>query len=144
VLACDACMFCCVIGMCSLNFGGLTTLVFVAIALPVARFSKPLMSTLSARQKKMRFRATFGGYLLLIGLLLTWVLRHNSGFAWGVGSMATIVLLALLYADWDKLNDELNSGSSQSNAANHVPDPTSPSVTPPAGAGGAPSVAADH
>jgi hypothetical protein len=27
---------------------------------------------------------------------------------------------------------------------NHVPDPTSPSVTPPAGAGGAPSVAADH
>jgi hypothetical protein len=30
------------------------------------------------------------------------------------------------------------------NAANHVPDPTSPSVTPPAGAGGAPSVATDH
>ena len=29
-------------------------------------------------------------------------------------------------------------------APNHVPDPTSPSVTPPAGAGGAPSVAADH
>jgi hypothetical protein len=28
--------------------------------------------------------------------------------------------------------------------SNHVPDPTSPSVTPPAGAGGAPSVAADH
>jgi hypothetical protein len=28
--------------------------------------------------------------------------------------------------------------------ANHVPDPASPSVTPPAGAGGAPSVAADH
>jgi TonB family protein len=27
---------------------------------------------------------------------------------------------------------------------NHVPDPTSPSVTPPAGAGGAPSVTADH
>jgi hypothetical protein len=27
---------------------------------------------------------------------------------------------------------------------NHVPDPTPPSVTPPAGAGGAPSVGADH
>ena len=27
---------------------------------------------------------------------------------------------------------------------NQLPDPTSPSVTPPAGAGGAPSVAADH
>jgi translation elongation factor EF-Tu-like GTPase len=27
---------------------------------------------------------------------------------------------------------------------NHLPDPTSPSVTPPASAGGAPSVAADH
>ena len=30
------------------------------------------------------------------------------------------------------------------NGANQLPDPTSPSVTPPAGAGGAPSVAADH
>ena len=30
------------------------------------------------------------------------------------------------------------------NPPNHVPDPASPSVTPPAGAGGAPSVAADH
>ena len=29
-------------------------------------------------------------------------------------------------------------------APNQLPDPTSPSVTPPAGAGGAPSVAADH
>jgi translation elongation factor EF-Tu-like GTPase len=29
-------------------------------------------------------------------------------------------------------------------SANQLPDPTSPSVTPPAGAGGAPSVAADH
>jgi len=28
--------------------------------------------------------------------------------------------------------------------SNQLPDPTSPSVTPPAGAGGAPSVAADH
>ena len=28
--------------------------------------------------------------------------------------------------------------------ANHLRDPTSPSVTPPAGAGGALSVAADH
>ena len=27
---------------------------------------------------------------------------------------------------------------------NQLPDPTSPSVTPPAGAGGAPSVTADH
>ena len=30
------------------------------------------------------------------------------------------------------------------NMPNQLPDPTSPSVTPPAGAGGAPSVAADH
>jgi len=28
--------------------------------------------------------------------------------------------------------------------SNQLPDPTSPSVTPPAGAGGAPSAAADH
>jgi hypothetical protein len=31
-----------------------------------------------------------------------------------------------------------------SNRPNQLPDPTSPPVTPPAGAGGAPSVAADH
>jgi hypothetical protein len=30
------------------------------------------------------------------------------------------------------------------NGSNQLPDPTSPSVTPPAGAGAAPSVAADH
>ena len=29
-------------------------------------------------------------------------------------------------------------------SSNQLPDPTSPAVTPPAGAGGAPSVAADH
>jgi hypothetical protein len=32
----------------------------------------------------------------------------------------------------------------QEDEPNQLPDPTSPSVTPPAGAGGAPSVAADH
>jgi len=41
-----------------------------------------------------------------------------------------------------------NEGGKQGNVArfvpNQLPDPTSPSVTPPAGAGAAPSVAADH
>jgi hypothetical protein len=41
-----------------------------------------------------------------------------------------------------------NKGDKQGNVArfvpNQLPDPTSPSVTPPAGAGVAPSVAADH
>jgi hypothetical protein len=35
-------------------------------------------------------------------------------------------------------------GRRRLNMPNQLPDPTSPSVTPPAGAGGAPSVAADH
>jgi len=41
-----------------------------------------------------------------------------------------------------------NEGGKQGNVArfvpNQLPDPTSPSVTPPAGAGAVPSVAADH
>ena len=35
-------------------------------------------------------------------------------------------------------------GSVTRSVSNQLPDPTSPSVTPPAGAGGAPSVVADH
>ena len=35
-------------------------------------------------------------------------------------------------------------GSVARSVSNQLPDPTSPSVTPPAGAGAAPSVAADH
>jgi hypothetical protein len=36
------------------------------------------------------------------------------------------------------------SQAQEGDVPNQLPDPTSPSVTPPAGAGGAPSVAADH
>jgi hypothetical protein len=43
-----------------------------------------------------------------------------------------------------RLPIELPLSDSPRPAANQLPDPTSPSVTPPAGAGGAPSVAADH
>jgi hypothetical protein len=39
---------------------------------------------------------------------------------------------------------KLNISIFKHNMPNQLPDPTSPSVTPPAGAGGAPSVAADH
>jgi hypothetical protein len=39
---------------------------------------------------------------------------------------------------------KLGQYTKPSDAPNQLPDPTSPSVTPPAGAGGAPSVVADH
>ena len=39
---------------------------------------------------------------------------------------------------------EINKRAAFSDRANQLPDPSSPFVTPPAGAGGAPSVAADH
>ena len=41
-------------------------------------------------------------------------------------------------------DNEITALLRKMNAPNQLPDPTSPSVTPPAGAGGAPSVGADH
>jgi hypothetical protein len=53
--------------------------------------------------------------------------------------------LLLTLPTWKHLN-ELREGNSHAQIIrpNQLTDPTSPSVTPPAGAGGAPSVAADH
>jgi len=52
--------------------------------------------------------------------------------------IATIIYMYLLHSV-TRISDE-----QQGNLPNQLPDPRSPSVTPPVGAGGAPSVAADH
>jgi|CZKI01.1.fsa_nt_gi ketosteroid isomerase-like protein len=51
------------------------------------------------------------------------------------------VRLWQVYCDW---TEGLRTIEDDKKMANQLPDPTSPPVTPPAGAGGAPSVAADH
>ena len=56
-------------------------------------------------------------------------------FGWVI---AAIIYMYLLHSV-TRISDELKG-----NVPNQLPDPTSPSVTPPAKAGGAPSVAADH
>ena len=45
---------------------------------------------------------------------------------------------------WLRTSDLVSQLHQMKIEPNQLPDPTSPSVTPPAGAGGAPSVAADH
>jgi len=52
--------------------------------------------------------------------------------------IATIIYMYLLHSV------TRISGEQKGNVPNQLPDPTSPSVTPPARAGGAPSVGADH
>ena len=53
----------------------------------------------------------------------------------------SILAVVLSIFVWWSLRRENGNKEKQ---PNHLLDPTSPSVTPPAGAGGAPSVAADH
>ena len=61
--------------------------------------------------------------------LLLGILQEGNGVA--------IRALSSLSVNLARMRQELET-------ANQLPDPTSPPVTPPAGAGGAPSVAADH
>ena len=81
------------------------------------------------RQKRAFF--VFG--LALIGILVAYAVaswRDRPISAYATGLVAVLASTTLRY-----LSRRL---------PNQLPDPTSPSVTPPAGAGGAPSVAADH
>jgi hypothetical protein len=57
----------------------------------------------------------------------------KGGLVWQEGQTEKIDYVSLI-----------KTGDANGVLPNHVPDPTSPSVTPPAGAGGAPSVGADH
>ena len=144
VLAFDASMLICVILMYGYGLNIWLILVFLAVALKAGKTVKTIVPTLSNRQKRVRLMATFGGVLLMIALVLRWALRVNNGASWAMSSLAFIVLLALAYAAWDQLNDELKVIPANTVSADQPPDPTAPSVTPPAGAGRAPSVAADH
>ncbi len=61
--------------------------------------------------------------------------RMSDRFGWVI---ATVIYMYLLHSV-ARISDE-----QKGNVPNQLPDPTSPSVTPPAGAGDAPSVGADH
>jgi hypothetical protein len=70
------------------------------------------------------------------------------GLRYGMWTSSTSILAAVSCAFslliYDKFGDRIAMLTSMDDVPNQLPDPTSPSVTPPAGAGVAPSVAADH
>ena len=75
--------------------------------------------------------------------------EHNWAYvAFDVISIAILTALVILIAAiisaffWTLI--QTPDSADVRNRSNQLPDPTSPSVTPPAGAGGPPSVAADH
>jgi hypothetical protein len=117
------------------------------------------------------FRSLLGIWVLGVLVPVTMVISIWSGLHWSLHSEAAGLIggfvglfvslgvlvrirplvIAALFRRWQKLNPEYADLPFSAVyilpphlLPNHVPDPTSPSVTPPAGAGGAPSVAADH
>jgi hypothetical protein len=56
---------------------------------------------LDSSQKRVYFAGTSFYFLLLLGLLLSWILRHSSPPAWAGGSLGIVVLLVLFYASYD-------------------------------------------
>ncbi len=83
-------------------------LLFVAaIWLVGRRIEKTLKSgdaKLEATQKRTYCAATCVYFLILLGLLLSWIVRHSSAPAsWCMGSLGIVVLLTLLYASFDRI-----------------------------------------
>ncbi len=58
---------------------------------------------LESPQKRLYFVATCFYFLVLIGLLLSWILRHSGPPAWAMGGLGLLVLFTLLYASYDSV-----------------------------------------
>lgn len=70
------------------------------------RIEKALKSSeakLDTAQKRTYFAFTCAYFLVLLGLLLSWILRRSSVPAWCMGSLGIIVLLSLLLASYDSI-----------------------------------------
>jgi hypothetical protein len=72
------------------------------------------------------------------------ILAYRPGSPYGPDSPTMAQPTDGLTAGGTPAGTPLDDFRAYKNGANQLPDPTSPSVTPPAKAGGAPSVAADH
>ena len=86
-------------------------------------------------------RDQFMGGVLGTGL---WILGYQRGRPNGPDSPSFAQGTDGITAGGNPAGIPLDDFRAYKNGANQLPDPTSPSVTPPAGAGRAPSVAADH
>ena len=83
-------------------FGGL--LFVVAVFAFGRRIEKALRESedrLSSAERRTYFLFTLAYFLILLGLLLSWIIRHSSPPAWAMGGLGIIVLLVLFYASYD-------------------------------------------
>ena len=82
-------------------------LLFVAVVFTagkrIERAIKANSTPLESREKRTYFMFTLVYFLILLGLLLSWIIRHSSPPAWAMGSLGIIVLLTLLYASYDSI-----------------------------------------
>jgi len=139
VLALDVCGLLCIVAV--YGYGSVLFLAITLVAIfLLSKATKTFIDSLDERQKRVRIYARALGTLVLVALVLRWALRLNNRVAWCVSSFAFIFMFSILYLEWLRLGEV----GTKPVMANQLTDPTSPSVTPPAGAGGPPSVAADH
>jgi hypothetical protein len=104
------------------------------------RVQKVVLYEFANDRNRDGFLSTGYGFAIVDGGKVTFVDTSKEEIEWIFGKPA---LEPKIY--YSGINSkEVLGRSILKTLPNQLPDPTSPSVTPPAGAGGAPSVAADH
>ena len=127
VLAFDAAMLLFVILSYSYKLNTWITLASMAFVFGSRKAVKASVAVLDARQKRTRIGFNIGCGILLIVLVLRWALGINNAAGWALSSFAFIILLSILYSQWNDLTE-----IPLVDPANQSPDPTSPAVTVPA------------
>ncbi|OIR01852.1 hypothetical protein GALL_161540 [mine drainage metagenome] len=89
------------------SIGMLLPLGFIWAAVAVSKFQKAHVAALTRREKKFRFGVSSVGFFGLIAFVVRWALRSGTAAAWAFASLGILILAALYYAEWDRLNDEL-------------------------------------
>ena len=105
VLAFDAAMLIFVILCYGYELNTWITLAFLAFVFGARKAVKASIAVLDARQKRTRIGVNIGGGILLIVLVLRWALGINNAAGWALSSFAFIILLAILYSQWNDLTE---------------------------------------
>jgi hypothetical protein len=71
------------------------------VARPIRKRLEDSDAKLRPAQKRTYFATTFAYFATLLGLLLSWIIRHAGPPAWTIGSVGILFLLAYLYSSYD-------------------------------------------
>jgi len=81
-------------------------LALLGLFLLTKRFNKAIQARsapLQPNERKIYFLFMLTAFLIAIGLLLTWLIRHSSAATWSFGSLGLIILLTMLYQAYDTI-----------------------------------------